>query len=373
MKLSDLPGVNFADYDEENVKNTVIDTYQKIAGRTLADGDPVRLFLLTIASVIIEQRWLIDQAAKMNMLAYAKGDYLDHLGILLDTTRIPAAAAETELQYTLSAVQADAVVIPAGTRVTAPGSSIYFSTETDLVIPAGDTQGSVTAQCTVTGINGNGVAIGSLKEQVDPLPYVDSVRNTNISSGGADQEDDDTYRERIKEAPERFSNAGSKGAYEYWAKSAYADISSVGVFSPEAGTVQIIPLLKNGEIPGDNVRQRVADVCNSETVRPLTDKVIVIAPTQIRYDIQATYQISSENSALADTIKTRVESAVRNYILWQRSALGRDIDPSKLYQFMVDAGATKVQVTKPELTVLKPTELAVVRTNTITLEGVSDD
>lgn len=41
MKLSDLPGVNFADYDEENVKNAVINTYQEIAGRTLADGDPV--------------------------------------------------------------------------------------------------------------------------------------------------------------------------------------------------------------------------------------------------------------------------------------------------------------------------------------------
>lgn len=94
MELNDI---SFADADEETVKNEVIGEYESITGRTLADGDPVRLFLLSIANLLIVQRNLIDHTGKMNLLAYATGDYLDHLGALVDAERIPASAAQTTL------------------------------------------------------------------------------------------------------------------------------------------------------------------------------------------------------------------------------------------------------------------------------------
>lgn len=40
-----------------------------------------------------------------------------------------------------------------------------------------------------------------------PLPFVQSVTNTTESSGGADTETDDAYRQRIRSAPESFSVA----------------------------------------------------------------------------------------------------------------------------------------------------------------------
>ena len=66
----------------------------------------------------------------------------------------------------------------------------------------------------------SGIA-GQLKTLVDPVPYVASVANITTSEGGADAQTDDSYREDIHGAPERFSTAGPDGAYIYHAKRAY--------------------------------------------------------------------------------------------------------------------------------------------------------
>ena len=60
MKKSDLfpalPDINFTDKDPESVKAEIISAYESASGRTLSVSDPVYLFLLTVASVIIQQR-----------------------------------------------------------------------------------------------------------------------------------------------------------------------------------------------------------------------------------------------------------------------------------------------------------------------------
>jgi phage-related baseplate assembly protein len=136
--------------------------------------------------------------------------------------------------------------------------------------------------------------------------------------------------------------------------------------------VQLIPLLKGGQIPGENLRKRVLEICSAEKVRPLTDNVTCIAPTEVSYDIDATYKISTDDAAAVTDIQAAVTKAVDDYITWQRSDLGRDIDPSKLYQLMVDAGAVKVQITKPVLTVLADNQLAVNGTKSVTFGGLAD-
>lgn len=374
MDLSKLADVRFADYDSETVKNTVIDAYQKITGRTLAEGDPVRLFLLAVAAVIVEQRYLIDQAGRMNLLAYAKGSYLDHLGALLDVERIPARAAEVTMKYTLSTDDiGTAYTVPKGTRVTDQTGSVYFAADKDTVIPAGETSGLVHCTCTQVGEIGNGFKAGALDRQVDPLPFMATVTNTTVSAGGADAEADDPYRERIHEAPESFSDAGSYGAYAYFAKSANANIVDVNVSSPAAGEVLIVPLLASGAIPEQEVLDDVLEVCSAEKVRPLTDKVTAKAPTTVSYDINAAYYITTDDRAQTTAIQEAVTKAVNQYVLWQKSKLGRDIDPSKLYELMVQAGARKVTVTSPAIKILQATELAVAGKITVSFLGGADE
>ena len=133
--LNDLQDVDFDSYDVQQVKDGLVSAYEQVSGRTLAPGDPIRLFLLTIAAVVVQQNYTIDRAAKQNLLKYATGDYLDQLGALTDTDRTPAAQASTTLTFTLSAKREDVVTVPAGTRVTRTSSCISPPSMTSLSRP----------------------------------------------------------------------------------------------------------------------------------------------------------------------------------------------------------------------------------------------
>lgn len=371
-KLESLPEIVFVDADASKVEQSIIGEYERITGRTLATGDPVRLFLLTIASVVILQLNKINETGKQNLLRYANGDNLDHLGALVGAERLPAVPATTTMQVTLSAELDTATVIPSGTRFTA-GDNVFFALQKPLVINAGQTTGTAVATCLTAGSIGNGYTIGQIKTLVDPVPYVASVKNTTKSEGGADRQDDDSYREVIHTAPERFSVAGPDGAYIYHAKRASAKIIDVTVWSPTAGTVEVRPLLEGGQIPEEEMLKTVKATLSDRTVRPLTDKVDVLAPESVSYDIDMTYYIDRGNETQTNAIKTAVERAVNDYKLWQKSKLGRDINPSELIARVVNAGAKRVTVVKPEYKQVQNTQVAVCGTATVKMGGVEDE
>lgn len=369
--LSSLPEITFAEKSAQVIESGIITTYEALTERTLYPGDPVRLFLETIAAIIVQQRTLIDYAAKQNLLAYSAGDYLDHIGVLVGTTRINASAAITTLRFTLSAAQASVVTIPAGTRA-ATEDGLTFATDVAATILAGSTFADIAATCTDVGTTGNELAAGQVNKMVDLIAYVASVANTTTSEGGAAIEGDDDYRERIHLAPESFSVAGPTGAYEYWAKTASSLIVDVSVISPTPGVVEIRPLLSGGAIPGTEILEAVDAVVNDVNIRPLTDQVTVLAPTAASYDVALTYYIASSNAALASSIQTAVNAAIAAYVLWQKSKLGRDINPSELIARIMAAGAKRVAVTTPVYTAVGVSSVAVAGTVTATYGGLEN-
>ena len=372
MELRSLPEIVFVDADKEKIEAAVIGEYESITGRTLARGDPVRLFLLTIANVIILQMNAINETGKQNLLRYAKGDNLDHLGAFMGVERTPAAAAMTTMRIRLSTARDVSTVIPEGTRFTA-GDNVFFAFTADVLIPAGETEGSGEALCQQTGPAGNGYGIGTLTTLVDPVPYVAAVENTTVSEGGAEEQDDDSYREDIHIAPESFSVAGPAGAYEYFAKRASALITDVSVTSPSPGEVEVRPLLTDGEIPGEELLDAVEDVLSADDVRPLTDHVKVLAPEKKEYAVKFTYYISRDNQAKAETIRQAVETAAEEFIAWQKEKLGRDINPSELIARIIRAGAKRVEVESPVYTKLDGTQAAISTGCTAEYGGIEDE
>lgn len=369
MKLSDLPDIEFVSADEQEILSDIIKLYTEITGRTLAQGDPVRLFLCVIAAIILMLCNKINYTGKQNLLRYSAGANLDHLGILVGAERIGAKASVTTIKITLSEVRSVATNIPAGTRATA-GDNVFFAIDQDATVIAGQLDVSVAATCTVAGVLGNGYLPGEINKIVDPIPYVAGMVNTTTSEGGSDVESDDSLREAIREAPEKFSCAGPDGAYEYFAKRASALITDVSVTSPQPGKVQIVPLLEGGEIPGEEILDAVLEVCNDRTVRPLTDQVSAVAPTKVEFDITATYYIDREDEARAATIQQQVTEAVNAFVLWQKAKLGRDVNPSELIRRIMDAGAKRVVVTAPAYAVVSETQVAVAKTTNVSLGGM---
>ena len=192
-----------------------------------------------------------------------------------------------------------------------------------------------------------------------------------MTTGGADAESDDHYRDRIKKAPEAFSVAGSTGAYIYWAKSAHQDIIDVAVISPSAGVVNIYPLVSTGN-PSPEILDLVEAVLNADKIRPLTDQVDVLEPTQVDFIIMASVTLYSW--ADADSVISQINSALTSYATGLKNRLGGDIVTSQIIaQINGVYGVYKTVLTQPaEDLIIAANEWANCTDITITIEGYAN-
>lgn len=335
-----LPEVNFLTTNPETIQSEIITKYEEVSGRTLAPADPIRLFLLSIADIIIQQRSIINIAAQQNLLSYATGEHLDALGLYLAVERLTESRAVTTLKFTLSQSLGNDYVIPINFEVT--NGIVTFATNDELVIKAGEMTGEIAATCTQSGIIGNDYLAGQINTIVKPRTFLKSAENITITSGGADAESDAEFAERIRIAPNSFSVAGSKKAYEYHVYSVSSAIIDVSVDSPTPGSVKVYPLLENGTLPTEDVLDQIEAYLSSDDIRPLTDEVEALSPNVVNYEIKIDYWISRENVTKSEQIQTAVTEAVEKYRLWQQSKIGRDITPDQLICDVMGAGAARI-------------------------------
>jgi len=361
MLVADL---DFITTDSAEVYDTIISGLENGVAEPLYPGDERRIFGEALVPLIVAVYNAVNDAARQKMLRYARGKVLDALGERAGVERQDVVPATTTLSFSLSAAIGENIIIPAGTRATGDNTR-YFATDMTVVLAAGSTSVTVAATSVGGGTEYNNIAIGLINTIVDLIPYVDAVTNTTVTSGGSDEESDDSLRERIRLAPSQTSTAGPINAYKYWAKSADPTISDVNVSSPSAGTVKIVPILYGGIIPDAAILAKVLAACSASDVRPLTDNVTVEAPTTVSYDIELKYYTTAaEESQCIDTIEGS-GGAIDQFVLWQDSALGRSINPDKLRALILApswadglTAATRVDVIKPVFTELDPTVVA---------------
>jgi phage-related baseplate assembly protein len=362
-QLYNLPDISFVEKDVETLLQEMVAEYEAAffaatgESKTLAAGDPVRIWIYAQALKIYAAYQLIDFTGKQNLLKYSSGEYLDHVGAGKGVTRLPSTTAIVTQRFTLSALQPTTIGIPLGTRVN-PGNNIFFATTEYAEIPPGNLSVDIIAECADAGIIGNGFIPGQINILVDPIPFVASTENIDTSQRGADIEADDSLRERIYLRPESYSTAGPKGAYAYFAKAYSATIADVSVTSPSPGVVDIRFILQNGEMPDTAMINEVLDYLSDETRRPLTDQVLGGSPEQVDYDLELTYYIKTSDSSLAPTIQAAVNKAIDDYRLWQKTKIGRDINPDELSTRIKQAGAKRTVITTPVFTALTDIQIA---------------
>lgn len=340
-----LPEPNFIERDAEKITQEMIKTYERLTNKTLYPAQVERLLIDLIAYREMLIRISIQEAAKQNLLAYARFPMLDYLGELLGVTRLPAQPARTTLRFSLDESLEFDLLIPKGTQVETKDGKFIFETDKDVTIPAGQTYIDISATCTTVGASANGYIQGEVNSPVSVLPYISSIQNITVTYGGADEEDDERLRQRIREAPERFSNAGSYGAYRFWVMSAHQDIIDTGILSPSPGVVNIYPLMKDGN-PTQEILNLVSSVLNDEKIRPLTDQVIVLPPTKVDFSIVAQITIYSDSDS--GTIQRNLEEKILQYINNMKSALGKDIVRTQIIALLNGVyGVYKVDLIEP--------------------------
>lgn len=323
MSLLDrlLPEPNFVKRDPQSITQELIAQYEALAEKTLFPAQVERLLIDVIAYRESLMREALQDAAKLNLVRYSRAPVLDFLGENIGVIRLPATSAKATFRFAFSQAPAAATLLPKGAVI--EGGGVSFVTIDDVSIAAGALYVDAVAQCSTVGVTGNGFVAGQLKtlSSVLALP-IGNVQNITVSAGGAEQESDDRYRERIVLAPEQFSSAGAVGSYRYHSLSAHPDIIDVAVVSPSPGVVNLHPLCSTG-LPSDAVKSAVSDACNAERVRPLTDEVHVLDPVAIDYSIEAhltLYNTADANLALAQAL-----AAAQAYKDKLQASLGRDI------------------------------------------------
>ena len=354
-ELENLPEVSFIDnITLDDIQKQLVSDYEQryetLTGKpcVLRKADPIALTLYACSVLLFQTLLYVDRAGKQDLLKYSYGGYMDNLAAIRGITRLEAKAAVTTVRFTLSQEMTEVIAIPKGTRTT--NGEIYFQTDEYAEIPKGQTYVDVHSTCQTKGIIGNDIPQGGIGILVDMLPYIKSVSNTEITSGGADIESDENLAERIYLAPSGYSVAGPDDAYEYHTMAYNQDIIDVKVSSPAPTEVEIRFLIGEGEIPTGTVIKGLEEYLQDNNIRPLTDKVKVLAPEQEQFSISLSYYINRSDSAKANSIQSAVNAAIDDYVRWQTYSIGRDINPSELTKRVVEAGAKRVEVTSPVFT-----------------------
>lgn len=360
--------------DSNTLYNSIISAVEMMTGEPLYPGDERRIFAEALVQIVTSVVNSCNSACNGKMLQYATGETLDALGYRMGVERLEANPATATFRFTLTGVQSADVTVPAGTLVTTDGD-IYFATDEDLIITAGDTYGDVTATCTVPGADGNGFSAGSVAQLVDLIDKVSTASNITTTSGGSDTEDDEEYRERIHLSNSTFSTAGPTKAYQYYAKSADSSIIDVVVDSPDPCEVDIYVLTDTG-IPSQAILDAVEAICGADDVRPLTDQVSVKAPTAKLYDIEIKYYTTAEDEVDCVAAIEGDGGAIDQYVEWQAGAIGRNINPDKLMALCMapstGVGCLRLDVTSPTATAVGAHEVAQLDTLTVTHEVVEE-
>ena len=385
MRLLDraLPEPSFVDRDVAKIIAEIVAEFEAATGRALYPAQVERLQTNIIAYRESLVREAIQDAAKLNLLRYSREPVLDMLGELVGVERLTPAPAGVTLQFTFGP-SAMTRTIPAGTL--AQAGEVAFATSADIPVAPGATVASGAAVCVTAGMVGNGFVAGQVNVLAVPVVgFPDlAVTNTTPSAGGAEAELDDELRDRIALAPERFSTAGSVGAYRFHALSAWPGIIDVAVVHPEMavqggvlvslngvlpGQVLLYPLMRDG-LPAQAVLDAVLVACNGKKVRPVCDQVQALAPDVVHTTLSVELTLY-EGSDSAAVLECGVAAAAA-YVESVRRRLGVDIVRSQIADAMHVSGVYKVTVQQPAAdVVLQDHQWPVFDSVTVTIAGVA--
>lgn len=360
--------LDFIETDAEVILGRLIEHFEYYLETVLHPGDEKRMLLHGLALVLTDEANHINETGKGNLIRFASGKEVDAIGDLFRSPRLEAEKATATMQITFSESMNYDITLSKGTRVTADGLHL-FAIDEDVILEANSSElvRTVKATATEAGSGHNDFAIGQINRIVDTNPYVYAVANIDTSRGGTDIEDDESYKERLRIAPFTFSVAGPAESYRAIALSVSNQIGDVKVYSPSAGVVEIVVVYQNGEVPNadDEIMQEILTACSDRNVRPLTDFVQVVPVTPVDTSIEASYYIPNDDLS----VMPNIVQALEEYKVWQTEKIGRAINPDKLRNLLMNAGAARVEITSPTYQELAENQIANITNTNLTYSG----
>ena len=177
----------------------------------------------------------------------------------------------------------------------------------------------VKIQCTEAGLNGNS-AKNTVNLEEDIIEGIAEVTNPEPIIGGAEEEDDESLRERIMEYDQSQGDSfvGNVSDYKRWALSVEG-VDTAIVFSPEdnSGKVKIVITPANDELNIQELKDKVTNYIMSpdnpeNRLAPVNAKVEVVTPDNLIININAAVELKA--GAELTTVTDIFRKAVNNYL-----------------------------------------------------------
>ncbi len=248
---------------------------------------------------------------------FAWGDWLDLHGKSCGLERREAIKATGHVNLTGE----DGIEIAVGTIFCTPAtdtnSSIEFESTELVVVTEGSAK--VPVRAVQSGPSSN-VAAGTIALALKPITGISGITNKLPITGGTEEEDDDTFRERIMDvnANKGTSYIGNVSDYRRWAMEV-AGVGSVTIVptpSGVGGKVKIIVVDANGQPANESILKEVYDhimAPNDPLARlaPAGASIEVVAPTTGNINYSANIALNEMGNI--ETVKTEFISSLAEY------------------------------------------------------------
>ena len=259
----------------ETIYEKLLADFAERAGFTPEAGCDLAVRLWAAAAELqaleIQADWVLDQSFPQT----AQGVYLDRHGSMRGLKRLGATRSGGSLRFSVEAAPAMEISIPAGT-VCMTAEEVRVRTTEDAVLPAGALYIDVPAEAVEAGTGGN-VVPGAVRFLTACPTAVTGVTNPGAFTGGADKEDDETFRARILESYRRLPNGANAAWYETTAMGYPGVTAAKAVGRAEGpGTVNVYVTGESGLPDGDLLAGLQAEL---QEKREIAVTVKALAPT----------------------------------------------------------------------------------------------
>ena len=291
----------------EEIYQALLESFSQRAGFVPETGCDLAVRLWAAAAQLqalgIQSDWVLNQSFPQT----AQGEYLDFHGELRGVQRTPASKAVGTLRFTVGTAPVSAISIPAGT-VGMTADEVRFQTTEEVVMPVGEMHVDAPAEALEAGSKGNAVPGTIAILAACPLA-ITGCTNPEAFSGGRDEEDDESFRERILESYRRLPNGANAAWYEQTAMN-YPGVAAARAVGRARGigTVDVYVTAENGIPTADLLEGLQAEL---QEKREIAVDVEVKAPTVSAVDVSV--EIAAAEGWDFAVVKAAVELSVTTF------------------------------------------------------------
>lgn len=291
-------------------------------GVTLVDSCDLAARMYALAAQIYAIQIYSDWVRRQCFPQTAVGEELDRHAQMRSLERKGATRAEGVVRFFAGEASELIRTIPFGTVCMTPGLVRFETVETGLLL-AGEMWADIKVRAVEPGAGGNAAA-GTVTEMAVAPVGIASCVNPAPCSGGVDEEDDESLRQRVLHSFRYLPN-GANAAYYRQLAMADDEVAQAAVVSRPRGVGSVdVVVASYAGLPGQELLDRLQSAMDAQ--REIAVDLVVRAPETMEVDVSV--QVQEKTGYDAQQVRDRVKNALSAYFSGEN--LGQSVLLAKL-------------------------------------------